>query len=266
MCTLLINLKLIDKNQQTPNSDIIHTTLKEKTVKNLINEIREYNWSCDNKTTIIEFEESEKSIIATGQSTAGPESYLEIVNMAKTILNMLNNSVTPDDIAKNILTEYHKNGCGIIPYNDIHPIKAYCPEECYITIWADSISDKDTITVFRTGNVIIPFSLNDYLFSSSYRDEMTKFKKTMDKCKIPYIFGSIYKSQKDIKQYAESAKKICKQIPEIEEQINSTPIILDWNEQNENLILLLGLKERYRQSEMSLKATLAHIKHSLKNI
>lgn len=235
----MIECKIIDKNKTTlsyPGAIYIKIWLKDINTIRDANDFLFFSPSCETNK-IVDIEECNQIINITGTYEPGPDAYIQNIRIAKAFVEILQNC--DSDEAKKLLSEYKENG--------------WQKTEWDITLWHDRISNPNAVIAITVGSLIIPFSFADYILEKS--DKAKETQKLLNKYKIPYMFGKIYPSVDvlhDSVKRSEEAFEFDNDIdPEI--KINQCLITLEPTEENENLIILLGLKERYRQTVHSIR-------------
>lgn len=206
--------------------------------------------SCPLYTTdrVVDIKECDQVIHIPGKWANGPAGYIQIIRIAKTIIELLQNC--KDKKAKQLLKKYDKKGI-------LSSCSPFATD--IVTIWCDHISNPDTVITVEIGNLIIPFSFSDYIFEKS--DKAEQFYQLLKEYNIPADFGRIAQSVDDIKDRVELSEKAfaLDNTKTIEDKINGCIMMLEPTEENKDFIFLFGLKERYRQSLCSFNFTLNKI-------
>lgn len=240
----MIKCKVIDKNKMTlsyPGAIHIKKSLKDINTIRDVNNFLFFSPSCETNK-IVDIEECNQIINITGTYEPGPDAYIQNIRIAKAFVEILQNCNS--DEAKRLLSEYKENGWQKTEW-DI--------TEWDITLWHDRISSPNAVIAITVGSLIIPFSFADYILEKS--DKAKETQKLLNKYKIPYMFGRIYPSVDVLHDSVKRSEEVFEFDngidPEI--KINQRLMTLEPTEENKNLIILLGLKERYRQTVHSIR-------------
>lgn len=240
----MVECKVIKRDEIPKNNipDII-----EKTLENIkgVDDIASSVFMCPESDTniIVDIKECNQVIHITGKWEVGPAYYIQIIRITKAVIELL--ICCNSKAARKLLAAYENNG-----------IRRIGQPDASIRMWCDHIDKPDAVIVATIGNLLVPFSLSDYLFERS--NEAERFHRLVRQCHIPTVFGRIYPSLDEIKEQIERSEKAF--AADYEDKVNQCLMMLEPTKENERLIFLIGLKERYRQSTEQLRLCIKEIK------
>lgn len=161
--------------------------------------------------------------------------------------------------ASELIENYNENGCFITTCcdNDINEIK----------VWLDKTNCPDAVITASIGNIIIPFSFEDYIFQRT--NTADKFLDFAQQLKIPCCFGGVFRSVEQIKNAKNTKIEFLPDtfdIYKFAEVILTKEFVIEWNEENAPLILLLCLREKDHSKLKSMKVRIDDINHSIDSL
>lgn len=244
----MVECKVIKRDEIPKNNmpDII-----EKTLENIkgVDDIASSVFMCPESDTniIVDIKECNQVIHITGKWEVGPAYYIQIIRITKAVIELL--ICRNSKAARKLLAAYEKNG-----------IRRIGQPDASIRMWCDHIDKPNAVIVATIGNILVPFSLSDYLFEKS--NEAEQFHQLVRQYHIPAVFGRIYPSVDAIKEQVERSEKAFAfdNGMDYEVKVNQCLMMLWPTKENERLIFLIGLKERYRQSDEQLRLRMQEVK------
>lgn len=257
----MTNLKIITKRKISELDLPVFTIPLQQSanISSIVDEIENKKWlynSSDDQKIIVKFKEiPDHVLVASGLSESGSALYIQKVNMSKTVLDLLKRN-RADQFASKIIEDYNENGCftTIFCDNNTNGIK----------VWVDKTNCPDAVITACIGNIIIPFSFEDYIFMKN--DAAEKFLEFARQLKIPMCFGGVFSSV-DCIETSKSMKidplPDLSDIYKFAEVILTKDFILEWNQKNAPLILLLCMREKDHNKLKAMKTRIDDINQSI---
>lgn len=212
------------------------------------------------KPFIIDFQDTSKAIIISGENAKGPEYYKQVINESRVVHNFLQtvipeiekSTITDKQNIKNLLKDYEDRGCLKLDVQIFN--KPYTET---ITVWNDKISHPNAQITATNLHLVVAIKLKEYLFEKDgIADWYANFN---DKYSIPMIFGEIYNSYTDIQKTVNMnnssliTNKLTTNILELQ------CVLQPLTEETKDIIIALSLKEKYREQYMSANTRLENV-------
>ena len=223
-------------------------------------EQRYINENSNGKPFIIDFQETSKAIIISGENAKGPEYYRQVINESRIVYKFLQtiipevekSTITGKQNIKALLDDYEQRGC--LKLNTQTFNKPYTET---ITIWNDKTSNPDAQITTQNVHLVVAIKLTDYLFNkNSIVDWYIDFYR---KYNIPIFFGKIYTSYTDIQKTTNADNNHAILESNKSNILELQCVLQPLTEETKDIIIALSLKEKYREQCISTKTRLKDI-------
>lgn len=216
---------------------------------------------------MIDFQDTSKAIIISGENAKEPEYYRQVINESRVVYNLLQTvipeieklTITGKRHIENLIKDYEDRGCLKLDAQIVN--KPYTET---ITVWNDKISHPNAQITATNTHLVVAIKLKEYLFEKD--GIVSWYTKFSEEYCIPMIFGEIYNSYTDIRKTINMHNSKLTNDKSTVNILESQCILKPLTEKTKDIIIALSLKEKYREQCISTNTRLEIISKVISNL